>query len=71
MHGRYPIVLYAANTFHVESRVLLLRYLPSALIGAHAINRHSVTSLDRDSSRYTIYSACMWAISAPFLPHFC
>jgi hypothetical protein len=59
-------VPYAANTLHVEPRVLSPRYLLSAPIGAHAVKRHPVISLNRDSSRNTIYFVCMWAISAKY-----
>jgi hypothetical protein len=59
-------MLYAASTFHVESRVLSPKYLPSAPIDVYAVNRHSITSLNRDSSRNTIYFAYIWVISVKY-----
>jgi hypothetical protein len=59
-------MLYAASTLHVKPRVLSLKYLSSAPIGAHAVNRHPVTSLNRDSSRNIICFVYMWAISAKY-----
>jgi hypothetical protein len=55
--------VYAAKKLHVWPRFLSPVYLAASPIGAHVVNRHSVVSLNMDSSRNTISSARIPIIS--------